>query len=199
MNTPSKLLLAVIAAAALSFARPVSANLITNGGFETGDFTGWTDTGHLSNIGVSGNVSGTAPHSGNFQAFFSPNVGHNFLSQNIATSAAASYTITFFLALVGDPANDFFSVNWNGASIFSLLFVGPFDYTEFTFNVTATSPLSELQFEFRNDAAFRGSYWLLDDVSVTPTGVGVPDAGSTLPLLGFASLGLVALRRKLGC
>ena len=27
----------------------------------------------------------------------------------------------------------------------------------------------------------------------------VPDAGSTLPLLGFASLGLVALRRKLRC
>jgi hypothetical protein len=28
---------------------------------------------------------------------------------------------------------------------------------------------------------------------------GVPDAGSTLPLLGFASLGLAALRRKLSC
>jgi len=28
---------------------------------------------------------------------------------------------------------------------------------------------------------------------------GVPDAGSTLSLLGFASLGLVALRRKLRC
>ena len=28
---------------------------------------------------------------------------------------------------------------------------------------------------------------------------GVPDAGSTLPLLGFASLGLVALRRKSRC
>jgi VPDSG-CTERM motif len=27
----------------------------------------------------------------------------------------------------------------------------------------------------------------------------VPDTGSTLPLLGFASLGLVALRRKLSC
>jgi hypothetical protein len=35
----------------------------------------------------------------------------------------------------------------------------------------------------------------LDDVSV----VGVPDAGSTLSLLSFASLGLVALRRKLRC
>ena len=29
--------------------------------------------------------------------------------------------------------------------------------------------------------------------------VSVPDAGSTLPLLGFASFGLVALRRKLRC
>ncbi len=41
--------------------------------------------------------------------------------------------------------------------------------------------------------------WFLDDVSVNPAGVGVPDAGSTLPLLSFASLGLVALRRKLRC
>jgi len=29
--------------------------------------------------------------------------------------------------------------------------------------------------------------------------IGVPDAGSTLPLLGFASLGLATLRRKLSC
>jgi hypothetical protein len=29
--------------------------------------------------------------------------------------------------------------------------------------------------------------------------VSVPDAGSTLPLLSFALLGLVALRRKLRC
>jgi VPDSG-CTERM motif len=29
--------------------------------------------------------------------------------------------------------------------------------------------------------------------------IGVPDAGSTLPLLGFASLALAALRRKLSC
>ena len=30
------------AVAALSIAYPAKANLITNGGFETGDFTGWT-------------------------------------------------------------------------------------------------------------------------------------------------------------
>jgi hypothetical protein len=39
-----------------------------------------------------------------------------------------------------------------------------------------------------------------DDLTGSITApAGVPDAGSTLPLLGFASLGLVALRRKLGC
>jgi VPDSG-CTERM motif len=39
------------------------------------------------------------------------------------------------------------------------------------------------------------------DMAFTLNGgpAGVPDAGSTLSLLGFASLGLVALRRKLRC
>ena len=61
--------------------------------------------------------------------------------------------------------------------------------------MTATSPLTELQFELQNDAAFRGSFWLLDDISVTA----LPDTASTLSLLSFAFLGLVALRRKLSC
>ena len=39
--------------------------------------------------------------------------------------------------------------------------------------------------------------FLLDDVSVNPAGVGVPDGGSTVSLLGFALLGLAGLRRKL--
>ena len=42
MNTLRPILLALTAAAALSFAQPASANLITNPGFETGDFTGWS-------------------------------------------------------------------------------------------------------------------------------------------------------------
>jgi hypothetical protein len=45
MNALPKLLLAITAAVALSFAHPVKANLITNPGFETGDFTGWTAVG----------------------------------------------------------------------------------------------------------------------------------------------------------
>jgi len=36
-------------------------------------------------------------------------------------------------------------------------------------------------------------------VEAGPTVVSVPDAGSTLPVLGCALLGLAAFRRKLGC
>jgi hypothetical protein len=39
----------------------------------------------------------------------------------------------------------------------------------------------------------------LDDVSVNPTRVGVPDGGLPVSLLGFALVGLTALWRKLSC
>ena len=45
MKASPKILLALIAVAALSVAYPAKANLVTNGGFETGDFTGWTQGG----------------------------------------------------------------------------------------------------------------------------------------------------------
>ena len=53
------------AVAALSVAYPAKANLISNGGFETGNFTGWT-VGQTGNafIGVTGEFGGIFPHSG---------------------------------------------------------------------------------------------------------------------------------------
>jgi hypothetical protein len=45
MNALPKLLMLLAAAAAFSSAHPVKANLITNPGFETGNFTGWTFAG----------------------------------------------------------------------------------------------------------------------------------------------------------
>jgi hypothetical protein len=54
-----------------------------------------------------------------------------------------------------------------------------------------------LLFEFFGGESETTRY--LDDISVNPSGVGVPDGGSTVSLLGCALLGLAALRRKLSC
>ena len=53
---------------------------------------------------------------------------------------------------------------------------------------------------FAVDAHRDGKHFIVHADSFTiNAGVGVPDAGSTLPLLGCALLGLAALRRKLAC
>ena len=189
MKTLTKLLITLAVAVAFSFAHPAKANLITNPGFETGDFTGWTHVGGL----VSGTASGIAPHSGNFQAIFSAD--GLALTQSVATIPGASYTINFFLALASNQSNNSFSVSWGGVPILSLTNQSPFGYTEYSFTETASTASSALVFSYNVVIPF--SVWFLDDVSVTPPGV--PDGGSTVSLLGFALLGLVALRRKLRC
>ena len=175
------------AAAAVLLAHPVSANLITNGGFETGDFTGWAHVG--------GNVDGTNPYSGNFAAIFFPPGGD--LQQSVATTPGASYTLNFFLAHTGTPLFNFFAVSWGGETIF-ITDSAAVDYDHYQFDVTAADPSTELLFYFSPN--FPGQFWSLDDVSVTRgVGTGTPDAGSTFPLLAFGLLGLAALRRKLSC
>jgi len=192
MNAPTKILLTLTATAALSFAHPASANLITNPGFETGDFTGWTIFSHGLVTSVVGTFSGVSPHSGNFQGAFG---GISTLGQSVATTSGASYTIDFWLANNSTSPNSV-SVMWGGVTLLSLTNQSAFGYTHYTFTETASTASTLLAFDLHTPNT---STWFLDDVSVNPAGVGVPDAGSTLPLLGFASLGLAALRRKLGC
>ncbi|SRR6266487_1507242 len=187
-------ILVLVGLLTLSITQSVKANLIVNGGFETGDFTGWTQSGNTDFSGVSGTFFGTPPHSGDFQAFFGPFGSHGFITQNLATIPGAPYTLDFWLANLGGPAN-FFSINWDGSTIFSLTDSSAFGYTEFTFDVTASTASTPLQFEFMQNASF----FLLDDVTVIPGEVNVPDAGSTFSLLGLALLGIAALRRKLSC
>ena len=96
MKASPKILLALIGVVALSVAYPAKANLVTNGGFETGDFTGWTLGGDTGFDAVRGPF-GINPHSGSFQAVLSVSTG-SFLSQMLALTVGTTYTVDFWLA-----------------------------------------------------------------------------------------------------
>ena len=184
-------ILAVVSLLGLGITQSARANLITNGGFETGDFSGWTVSG--INNDVIGSDRFTSPHSGNFQAIFG--FADNSISQNVTTTPGSPYVVTFWLAAdVSHGGSPSVSVNWGGSTIFSDSLISSFGYTEYTFNVNALSPATQLEFQF---SSIFGNHFYLDDISVT--GAGVPDGGSTVSLLGFALLGVAMLRRKLRC
>jgi hypothetical protein len=171
-------------------ARFASANLVTNGDFETGNFTGWTVTPAPSGSDIFV-ANGPGPDT-TLGAFFGA-TGNDFdvISQTFATTPGATYTLSFFYQVTNIgmpiPAHNGFDVLWNGVSIGGGLFpqfdVNP-GWGTFTFNLMATGPSTTLAFEGRNAPSFD----FLDDVSVT-----IPEP-STLALLVLAGVGAGAIR-----
>jgi hypothetical protein len=151
------------ALAAFTATLSTSANLVTNGGFETGNFNGWTQSGDTSSTGVAGTFDGTAPHSGSFHAHFGPTGGLGFIAQTLSTIAGASYTLTFWLShpYTGDTGTEWL-VRVGGTTLRDVQNAGNFSYTQFTFTFTATSSSTVLQFGFLEPP----SYFFLDDVTV---------------------------------
>ena len=188
MKLSTKILLTLTAAAVLCFATPTFANIVVNGGFETGNFAGWAQQGNTGFTGVStSSPTGTGPHSGSFLGYFGAIGSDGGINQNLVTNAGNTYNLSFWLELDNSTPNDY-SIMWNGATIASAVNAGGFGYTLFTFNgLVATGSLTSLQFNFRQDP----QYFALDDVVVNSA----PEGGNTLWLLGLGMLSLCLIRR----
>jgi hypothetical protein len=172
-------------------AASASADIIANGGFETGDLSGWTD-----NEGVTfakSSFLGYAPHTGNFFAALG-DPGAGTLTQTPITDAAGQvYTLTYFLASEGDIDTSF-SAAWNGVTLQGSQLTSPNSndvYVQYTFTVTGTGT-DTLTFHDSDVVGFLA----LDDVSLTPAAVPGTIVGAGVPGLIFASGGLLGWWRR---
>jgi hypothetical protein len=172
-------------------------NLVANCGFETGDFTAWTLSGHDSAAGFNGidyGVDAADAHSGAYGAYLGGFGGVLDLSQSLVTTPGASYNISFWLAQSPTPVSPYlnsFSVSFGSSNLLSLTQVPNTAFTEYSFNALASSPVTSLTFGARDDLGF----FSLDDISVTA--VLVPEPSSSflcaLPLL----LAFITFRRRI--
>ncbi len=158
------------------------ANLITNGNFMTGDFSGWT----LTTIDPNDANYIYAPGTGG--AFLGP-VSDAFLSQSFATVAGDTYQVSFRLSNPSAAAGTQFSAFFNTDSLYSVkdTAVSP---TTFTFDAVATGSTSKLTFGFKNIP----DYFNLSRVSVSP----VPEPEAYVMMLGGLALlgGIVGFKRR---
>jgi len=151
----AKTLLAFVAVAILLCAPAAFAqNLLTNGSFETSDFTGWTTGGNFEDTEV---VSGafyvyTGAQDGSFYAVLGPVGSDGTLSQSFTDHAGASYTFSFWLAAVGDNPSDF-TASWDGSQAITL--TNPSTngaWQQYSFHETGTGN-DTITLSFRDDPA----------------------------------------------
>jgi len=166
---------------AVLFPLPVSATIIVNGTFETGDLTGWTQTGET--FATAACLAGTdfygrpcTAHSGQFAlAYGPPNPGAFF--QVLTTQPGHTYRLDFYLRNdnYGQGAANSLSVLWDGVTVLALANDPDHDYQEFFIGgLLATTAATTLQFDVVN---VPGAFFI-DDLDVLPN----PEPGSWLLL-----------------
>lgn len=185
----------LLAGAALAIglgASAQAANLIVNGGFETGDFTGWTVVENNTGVETTG-YDGLYPHSGTYFAALG-NVGCcGTISQTVSDTAGEALTLTYFHMSDGGTPN-YFETDWDGVAIAGSIINNAPDqrgsgYVEYQFDVTGTGS-DTLQFVERNDP----SYDALDDVSLTGA---IPEPASwAMMMLGLFGAGAILRSRR---
>ena len=147
----------------IPFTVRVGQNIVSNGGFETGDFRGWTLDASTTRVT---NRTGYV-HSGLRGAQLGQEFSPGYLSQTLPTLAGQTYQLSLWLAnprnTLGAAPNEF-SVLWEGSTIYDRTDLPFTNWFNLQFIVTATGNGSQLQFGFRDDPFYLG----LDDVTLKP-------------------------------
>ncbi len=148
----------------------IRQNLVENGGFETGDFSGWTLVGNTVALPYIYNVVGTdwnypgLVHSGNYGAFLGQSGYAATLSETLVTTPGQIYLVSWWLNNQEAVGYQSFSVGLDGTNYFTLEAPPDFAWTNLQFVAMASSTNALLQFAAESD----DYCFCLDDVSVLP-------------------------------
>ena len=136
--------------------------LVQNGGFETGDFTDWTQSGNIDGYETVVTIRRYI-HSGNYGAQIrAPGGSLYYLSQTLPTAPGQLYLVSFWLVNYnGDGPNEFLA-DWGATTLFDHTNMPlTSGWTNLQYLVTAPGTSTVLQFGFRNDP----DYFAFDDVT----------------------------------
>ncbi len=160
-------LFAIAAGAVFTMSSPHARGqeLVQNGGFETGDFTGWQEFGDTQYNGVDD----YAPRTGTFEAYFGP-ITTGGIQQTLTVAAGSTVQVSFWYeSEFGDVPNSLVAT-LGSVQLVSLNDITNLNYVQFTATVTVAETNPVLMFTFSDPL----DYIDLDDVSVIVVGGGNP-------------------------
>jgi hypothetical protein len=192
MTTRFRLLGAILAAACAATGAHAAPNLVANGGFETGDLTGWVQTGDPTLAGATC-ASGFGAGGSSCAAFFSTFGDTSGILQTLTgLTVGQTYDVSFAFES-SSAATTGINASFGGQTLLDLTAAPAATpgYTDYSFDVVATSSTETLSFGLKDDFDFVE----LDDVNVSA----VPEPGSlALICTGLVAIAFVSRRRSNG-